>query len=89
MPRPRKDGTPARPTNRRSLSEIFVRNLKPQDRAFSVWDSRQRGLALMVQPTGRKGWKCVYSRSGAPRWLHIGDADIAGSAGRPSGHLPQ
>ena len=45
MPRPRKDGTPARPPNRRNLSEIFVRKLKPQEQAFCVWDSRQRGLA--------------------------------------------
>lgn len=80
MPRPRKDGTPARPPNRRTLSEIFVRKLKSQERAFCVWDSRQRGLALMVQRTGHKAWKCVYSRSGAPRWLHIGDAAAIGLA---------
>jgi integrase len=80
MPRPRKDGTPARPPNRRYLSEIFVRKLKPQERAFCVWDSRQRGLALMVQPTGHKAWKCVYSRNGAPRWLHLSDAAAVGLA---------
>ena len=80
MPRPRKDGTPARPPNRRNLSELFVRNLKSQEGAFCVWDSRQRGLALMVQPTGHKAWKCVYSRNGAPRWLHIGDASAIGLA---------
>jgi integrase len=80
MPRPRKDGTPARPPNRRNLSELFVRKLKPQERAFCVWDSRQRGLALMVQRTGHKAWKCVYSRNGAARWLHIGDAAAIGLA---------
>src|SRR5271157_190083 len=80
MPRPRKDGTPARPPNRRNLSEIFVRKLKPQEQAFCVWDSRQRGLALLVQPTGHKAWKCVYSRNGFPRWLHIGDAAAIGLA---------
>jgi integrase len=80
MPRPRKDGTPARPPNRRNLSEIFVRKLAPQDKPFCVWDSRQRGLALMVQSTGHKAWKCVYSRNGSPRWLHIGDAAAIGLA---------
>jgi integrase len=80
MPRPRKDGSPASPPNRRNLSEVFVRKLKPQERAFCVWDSRQRGLALLVQPTGHKAWKCVYSRNGAPRWLHIGDAAAIGLA---------
>ena len=34
----------------------------------------------MVQPTGHKAWKCVYSRNGAPRWLHIGDAGAIGLA---------
>jgi integrase len=80
MPRPRKDGGPASPPNRRNISEIFVRKVKPQDRPFCVWDSRQRGFALMVQPTGHKAWKCVYSRNGAPRWLHIGDASAIGLA---------
>jgi integrase len=80
MPRPRKDGTPARPPNRRNLSELFVTKLKPRERAFCVWDSRQRGLALMVQRTGHKAWKCVYSRNGSSRWLHIGDATAIGLA---------
>src|SRR5271163_3862479 len=34
----------------------------------------------MVQPTGHKAWKCVYSRNGSPRWLHIGDAAAIGLA---------
>ena len=34
----------------------------------------------MVQPTGHKAWKCVYSRNGAPRWLHIGAAAAIGLA---------
>jgi integrase len=80
MPRPRKDGTPARAPNRRNLSELLVRKLKPEEGAFCVWDTRQRGLALMVQPTGHKAWKCVYSRNGAPRWLHVGDAAAIGLA---------
>ena len=80
MPRPRRDGTPAAPANRRKLSEIFLRRLKPRDRTFVVWDTHQRGLALMVQRTGRKSWKCVYTMGGAPRWYHIGDAAAIGLA---------
>lgn len=80
MPRPRRDGTPAAPPNKRKLSEIFVRNLRPTDRTQVVWDTHQRGLALMVQATGRKSWKCVYTHRGAPRWYHIGAADAVGLA---------
>jgi Arm DNA-binding domain len=52
----------------------------PREGVFCVWDSRQRGLALMIQPTGHKAWKCVYSRNGAPRWLHLGTAAAIGLA---------
>ncbi len=38
-----------------------------------VWDTHQRGLAVQVQPTGRKSWKCIYSFHGRPRWYYIGD----------------
>src|SRR4029078_9715531 len=46
--------------------------LEPQLSKFLVWDTKQRGLAVVVQPTGQKAWKCVYSRHGRPRCFHIG-----------------
>jgi len=58
--------------NKRNLSEVFVKKLEPQLSKFLVWDTKQRGLAVVVQPTGQKAWKCVYSRHGRPRWFHIG-----------------
>jgi integrase len=57
------------------LTELFVRKARPQAAAYLVWDERQRGLALRVQPTGSKSWVTVYSRRGRPRWLHLGNAD--------------
>jgi integrase len=75
MPRPRRDGRPAQAPNKRKLSDIFLKKLKPQARTFAVWDSHQRGLAVVVQPTGHKAWKCVYAFHGRPRWYHIGNAD--------------
>ena len=74
MPRPRRDGTPAAAPTNRKLNDLFLKRLKPQARAFVVWDYYQRGLAVAVQPTGRKSWKCIYSFHGRPRWFHIGDA---------------
>jgi integrase len=81
MPRPRRDGTPARTPNKRRLTELYVSSLKPASTAaYVVWDTWQRGLALVVQVTGSKGWKAVYSYRGRPRWYHLGNADAIGLA---------
>jgi integrase len=77
MPRPRRDGTPARrEPNKRKLSDAFVKTVEADpDRAVVYWDTLQRGLALRVQPSGHTAWKCVYTiRRRGPRWYHIGDA---------------
>jgi integrase len=76
MPRPRRDGTPAREPNRRKLSDAFVRTVQPDpDRTVMYWDTLQRGLALKVEPSGHRAWKCVYTIHGrGPRWYHLSDA---------------
>src|SRR5262249_49952826 len=77
MPRPRRDGTPARSApNKRRLSEAFVKTVRPDpDRVVIYLDTLQRGLARAVHPSGHCAWKCVYTirRRGA-RWSSIGDA---------------
>ena len=77
MPRPRRDGTPARnQPNKRKLTDAFVRTVRPDpDRVIVYWDTLQHGLALAVQPSGHRAWKCVYTvpRRG-PRWFSIGNA---------------
>src|SRR5262245_10407994 len=77
MPRPRRDGTPARSEpNHRKLSDAFIKTVHPDpDRAVLYWDTVQRGLALVVQPTGHRAWKAIYTilRRG-PRWYSIGNA---------------
>jgi integrase len=80
MPRPRNDGSPARMPNKRRLTDLFVASAKPTERAYVVWDMRQRGLALAVQVTGGKSWKVVYHHGGRPRWYTIGNADGIGLA---------
>jgi hypothetical protein len=64
--------------HKRNLTELFVRKAKPRDKAYLVWDTHQRGLALRVQPTGSKSYVTVYSRHGRPRWLRHGDANAIG-----------
>ena len=58
---------PKRATLKRKLTELYVRKLKPKAQPFLVWDTLQRGLALRVQPTGARGWKCIYSHHGRRR----------------------
>jgi integrase len=74
MPRPK------RAANKRRLTELSVRKLKPKAEAYLVWDTHQHGLAVRVQPTGARAWKVIYSFHGRPRWLHLGDAGAIGLA---------
>jgi integrase len=60
------------------LTELYVRKLRPEADAFSAWDTHQRGLALRVQTSGQRSYKCVYSFRGRAQWLHLGDATAIG-----------
>jgi integrase len=58
------------------LSDAFVKTVRPDpERVVVYWDTLQRGLALAVQPSGHRAWKCVYTiRGRGPRWYHLGTA---------------
>ncbi|HTE77442.1 MAG TPA: Arm DNA-binding domain-containing protein, partial [Xanthobacteraceae bacterium] len=71
---------PKRAARKVQLRELSVQKAKPKDRAYVIWDAKQRGLALRIQPTGSKAWVCVYSRQARPRWLTLGDAGTVGLA---------
>jgi integrase len=71
---------PKRPADKRRLTDLYVRKIKPKVAAYVVWDTQQHGLAIRVQPTGAKAWKVIYSRHGRPRWLHLGNANAIGLA---------
>jgi hypothetical protein len=34
---------------------------RPRDRVVVYWNTLQRGLAMAVQPSGHRAWKCVYT----------------------------
>jgi hypothetical protein len=78
MPQPIRP--PRRGPRRATLTELTVRKAQPEAAAYLLWDQRQRGLALRVQPTGRKAWNLIYSRLGRPRWLYLGDVSAVGLA---------
>ena len=62
-----------RAPRKRRLTELTVAKAQPEAGAYMIWDTQQKGLAVYVQPTGHKAWKCYYARHGRPRWLHLGD----------------
>ena len=75
MPRPSRDGRPARPTNKRNLSDRHVRSIVPDlSRVVITWDARQPGLCVAAHPSGKKVWRIVYRRNGRPVWVTLGDA---------------
>lgn len=66
---------PRAAANKTKLYDLTVRKLRPQAKTFLIWDDYQRGLAVRVQPSGKKSYVCVYRFNGRPRWYHIGYAD--------------
>jgi integrase len=80
MARPRKDGTPSRPLQRRKLTDLYVTTRKGGDRDEMIWDERCPHLALSVRKTGKKTWFVIYRHGGRPRWLLLGDANYVGLA---------
>jgi integrase len=59
------------------LTELFVRKVRPEASALNVWDLKERGLVLRVQPSGRRAFKFVYSRGRRKRWYHLGPIGLA------------
>jgi integrase len=80
MARPRKDGAAAHQPRRRKLTELYVRKARAEATAFNVWDAKQAGLVLRIQPSGQRAFKAVYRHASRPRWFHIGDARAIGLA---------
>jgi integrase len=66
------------PADKRVLTEVLLRRLRPRAQRFLVWDSKQSGLTLQIRPNGRRGWKCIYSCRGRVRWFHLGDGNAIG-----------
>ena len=52
------------------LSDTAIRNTKPQDKAFKLSD--EKGLYLLVMPTGGKLWRFDYRFAGKRKTLALG-----------------
>ena len=75
MARPRGDGLPFQPPNKRKAHGSIRRRISSEARTI-VWDTQ--GAAGWRSPStrpGRKVWKCIYPFQGRTRWYTIGRAD--------------
>jgi integrase len=70
----RDQTVPALP-NKRKLTALTVTRLRPSARSYLVWDTYQRGLALLIQPSGYRAYKLIYQHRRRTRWYTIGAAD--------------
>src|SRR3954454_14788425 len=78
MARPRRDGSPSKPTLKKNLTDMFCRKARaPGPSPLSVWDLKERGLVLRIQPSGHRAFKVVYSLGGRPRWYHVGNVPLS------------
>jgi len=53
-----------------ALSDTKVRTIKPLDKPFKLSD--ERGLFLIVTPTGGKWWRLKYRLDGKEKTLSLG-----------------
>jgi hypothetical protein len=52
------------------LTDTAIRNAKPKETPYSVPD--ERGLSVLVQPTGGKWWRLRYRFDGKAKMLSLG-----------------
>jgi integrase len=57
---------------RLEFSDPWLKVLRPEARPVEYRDTRQRGLVLRVEPSGRKTWVARYSIAGRDRRYRIG-----------------
>jgi integrase len=61
--------------HKRKLTSLLVSRLRPAPKPYLIWDTYQRGLALLVQPSGYRAYKLIYRHRNRPRWFTLGAVD--------------
>ena len=61
----------------RGLTDIAVRNIKPGSARREIPDPGCRGLYLVIQPSGHKGFAVRYRFAGKPRKLSLGSLPLS------------
>lgn len=55
------------------LTDIQIRKAKPKDKAYTLNDGK--GLSLLIEPNGSKGWRFRYRFAGKPKMISLGTYD--------------
>jgi hypothetical protein len=71
---------PRAEVRKEKLTPLMVTKLRPAAKAFLVWDTYQRGLALLTQPSGFKSYKVIYKYDRRSRWFTLGATNAIGLA---------
>jgi integrase len=66
--------------NKQKLTSLTVTKLRPTAKPYLIWDTVQRGLALLIQPSGHRSFKLIYRHHNRQRWFTIGAADAVSLA---------
>ena len=53
-----------------ALTDVSLKNTKPSEKPYSLAD--EKGLSILVQPTGSKGWRFRYRFDGKEKMLSFG-----------------
>ena len=53
-----------------ALTDVAIRRTKPRERAYKLYD--EKGLYLLVSPTGAKLWRLKYRVAGKEKTLALG-----------------
>src|SRR5215831_10043701 len=64
--------------NKRVITQLTLKRLRPRAQRFLVWDRKQSGLALQIRPNGLRAWKVIYNIRGRTRWFHLGAGNAIG-----------
>ena len=60
------------------LTDAGIARLKPQEREFTVWDSRVPGLGVRVRPNGGKSYVLIRTVDGRTKRVSLAPADLRG-----------
>jgi integrase len=66
--------------NKQKLTSLTATKQRPTEKPYLIWDTLQRGLALLIQPSGHRSYKLIYRHHNRPRWFTIGAADAVSLA---------
>ena len=53
-----------------ALTDVSIKNTKPSEKPYSLAD--EKGLSILVQPTGSKWWRFRYRFDGKEKMLSFG-----------------